>query len=165
MQELRLYDPTRHPHNWTDVVHPGQYAVFHSDVHTNMEKNADGGAVTSSEESTCLVFDSLDEAEAYCEKKVNQISVLRCEIYDHTGKSKPPKFTYVNKAYLKSPGKHAFWGWILVAASVPCFWIEWHWHGTLIVPVIVGINLAIAGLRMVYWGLGGTEKRRSAREL
>ena len=164
MQELKLYDPTREPQNWTEILRPGQYVVFHTNVHTDIEAKADGTPLTSGEESSCMVSDSLEEAEAYCESQVERIPNLRCEIYDHAGKSKPPSFTYVNKAFLKTPRKHAWWGWVLVAAGVPCFWIEWHWHGTLIVPTIAGINLVIAGLRMVYWGWGGTEKRRSKRE-
>ncbi|HET6841429.1 MAG TPA: hypothetical protein VFK06_07045 [Candidatus Angelobacter sp.] len=163
MQELKLYDPTRKPSDWTDLVHSGQYAVFHTDVRSDTEKKPDGSFLGADEDSTCLVFDSLAEAEAYCEAKVERISNLRCDIYDHTGKSKQPMLTYVNKAYLNSPRKYAIWGWVAIAASLPCFWIEWHWHGTLVVPMIVGFNLVFAGLRMVHWGVGGVEKRRSAR--
>ena len=159
MQELKLYDPSRQK----EVVQPGQFVVFHSHVHTHMAKKSAGSAVAPAEESICLVFDSLEEAETYCQSKVEQIPSLCCEIYDHTGKSKPPTLTYiVNKTYLKTPGKHAHWGWSLVAAGVFCFWIEWHWYGTLLVPVIIGINLVIAGLRMVYWGrVGAYGERRS----
>jgi hypothetical protein len=164
MQELKLYDPTRKPSDWTDLVHPGQYALFHTDVRSDIEKKPDGHFLSPGEDSTCLVFDSLAEAEDYSEAKVEQISNLRCDIYDHTGKSKLPMLTYVNKAHLKSPKKRVIWGWIIVASSLPCFWIEWHWDGTLIVPMIVRINLVFAGLRVVYWGAGGVEKRRATRE-
>lgn len=164
MQELKLYDPTRKPSDWTGLVHSGQYAVFHTDVRSDIEKKPDGHFLSPNDDSTCLVFDSLAEAEAYCENKVEQIPNLRCDIYDHTGKSKQPMLTYVSKAHLKSPKKRVYWGWTLVASSLLCFWIEWHWNGTLIVPMIVGINLLFAGLRLVYWGAGGAEKRRSTRE-
>jgi hypothetical protein len=40
----------------------------------------------------------------------------------------------------------------------------WHWHATLIVPLIVGLNLLFAGLRLIYWGSAGQEKRRAQRE-
>jgi hypothetical protein len=30
--------------------------------------------------------------------------------------------------------------------------------------MVIGINLVFAGLRLVYWGLGGSEKRRAIRE-
>jgi hypothetical protein len=163
MQEVKLYDPTRKPSDWTTLVHPGQYAVFHTDVGSDIEKKSDGHFLNPGEDSTCLVHDSLAEAEAYCEAKVEQIPNLRCDIYDHTGKSKPPMLTYVNKAYLKTPKKYAHWGWVLIASSLLCFWIQWHGSGTII-PVVVGINLMFAGLRLFYWGIGGVEKRRSTRE-
>lgn len=164
MQELRLYDPDRRPQEWTGLVHEGQYAVFHSDVHSDVERKSDGRYLATGEYSTCLVFDSLPEAEAYCEAKVNEISNLRCDIYDHVGKSKQPMLTYVHQSHEKSDSKRALLGWFLVALSVPCFVIEWHWNGTLVIFLIVGLNLIFAGLRLVYWGKGSSEKRRSARE-
>jgi hypothetical protein len=96
---------------------------------------------SSAQVRTALVssLDSLAEAETYCEAKVEQISNLRCDIYDHTGKSKPSMLTYVNRAYLKSPQKHAYLGWVLLASGLLCFWIQWHGSGTII-PVVVGIT-------------------------
>ena len=164
MQRVRLYDPARKPADWTGLVHPGQYAVFHSDIATDVEKTPEGQYLQPGEDSICLVFDSLPEAESYCEAKVEQIPSLRCDIYDHTGKSKPPMLTYVNKVHVNAPAKRANWGWALVAASLPFFWIEWHWGNTLVIPMVVGINLVFAGLRLVYWGKGGPEKRRAIRE-
>ena len=163
MQTLKLYDPTRKPAEWTGLVHSGQYAVFHSDIATDVEKTPDGKYLGPGEDSVCFVFDSLPEAEAYCEAKVEAIPSLRCDIYDHNGKSGPPTFTYVNQAQLKAPSRRAYWGWALIAASVPLFWIELHWHGTLIVPMIVGLNMIFAGLRLIYWGKGGSEKLKAKR--
>lgn len=164
VQEIELYDPQRRPSDWTELLRPGQYAVFHRDVATDVERRSDGHYLGPEDKSTCLIFDSLPEAENYCEVKVEEIPRLRCDIYDHAGKSKAPMLTYVNKRFLKSPQKHVYWGWILIAASLPCFWIEWHWNHTLLIPTIIGINLVFAGLRLIYWGAGGSEKRRSARE-
>jgi hypothetical protein len=164
MQQLKLYDPTRKPTEWTGLVHAGQFAVFHSDIATNVERAPDGHYLQSGEDSTCMVFDSLPEAEAYCEAKVEEISSLRCDIYDHTGKSKPPMLIYVNKAHLQAPAKRAKWGWALVTSSLPFFWMEWHWGNTLVIPMVVGVNLVFGGLRLVYWGKGGSEKRRAVRE-
>src|SRR5579859_5752725 len=85
MQILKLYDPTRKPAEWTGLIHPGQYAVFHSDIATDVEKNPDGYYLKPGEDSACAIFDSLEEAESYCENKVAAIPNLRCDIYDHTG--------------------------------------------------------------------------------
>ena len=163
MQTLKLYDPTRKPAEWSGLVHAGQYAVFHSDIATNVEKAPDGQYLHPGEDSVCIVFDSLPEAEAYCESKVEAVPNLRCDIYDHTGKSRPPMLTYVNKAHLKAPNRRAYWGWALIGGSMPLFWVEWHWHGTLVVPMVVGINMILAGLRLIYWGKGGSEKLKAKR--
>jgi hypothetical protein len=164
MQRLKLYDPSRKPAEWTGLVHSGQYAVFHSDIATDVEKTPEGQYLKSGEDSICLVFDSLAEAESYCENRVDKIPSLRCDIYDYTGKSKPPMLTYVNRIHLKAPAKRAYWGWALVTASLPCFGYAWYFQGTRVIPLVVGINLLFAGLRLVYWGKGGTEKRRAQRE-
>jgi len=164
MLQIKLYDPARKPADWTGLVHPGQFAVFHSDVATDVERASDGRYLPPGEDSTCLIFDSLAEAEAYCESRVANIASLRCDIYDHTGKSRPPLLTYVNQAHVKAPARRAYLGWALIAASLPCFAIEWYYHGILVVPVVIGINLIFAGLRMVYWGQGGIEKRGSSRK-
>jgi hypothetical protein len=164
MQQLKLYDPARKPADWTGLLHAGQFAVFHSDVATDIERSADGHYLQPGEDSTCMVFDSLAEAETYCETKVEEIPNLRCDIYDHTGRSKPPLLTYVNKIHLKAGSTRAKWGWALVAASLPFFWIAHHWGNTLVIPMVIGVNLVLAGLRLVYWGKGGIEKRRAVRE-
>ncbi|MBZ5509091.1 MAG: hypothetical protein LAO78_26835 [Acidobacteriia bacterium] len=164
MQQLKLYDPARKPAEWTGLVHPGQFAVFHSDVATDVERASDGHYLQPGEDSTCLVFDSLPEAEMYCEAKVEEVPNLRCDIYDHTGKSKPPMLTYVNKIHLNAPAKRAKWGWVLVAASLPFFWIAWIHHGTQVIPMLIGVNLLFGGLRLVYWGKGGTDVRRAKRD-
>jgi hypothetical protein len=164
MQQLKLYDPARKPADWTGLLHAGQFAVFHSDVATDIERSVDGHYLQPGEDSTCMVFDSLAEAETYCETKVEEIPNLRCDIYDHTGKSKPPLLTYVNKIHLKAGSTRAKWGWALVAASLPFFWIAHHWGNTLVIPMVIGVNLVLAGLRLVYWGKGGIEKRRAVRE-
>jgi hypothetical protein len=165
MQEIALYDPERRPPNWTDLLRPGQYAVLHSDVGTDVEKTTSGKYLGATDKSTCLVFDSLPEAEAYCEAKVDEVRTLRCDIYDHAGKSKPPLVTYVHRAQLKRPRRRILLGWALIAASLPCFWIDWQQGGALIFPTVIGINMIFVGLRLIYWGAGGSAKRQAARKL
>lgn len=164
MQVLKLHDPARKPAEWTGLVHPGQYAVFHSDIATDVEKTPEGRYLQPGDDSTCTIFDSLADAEAYCEAKVEAIPNLRCDVYDHTGKSRPPLLTYVNRIHLNASNRRARWGWILIGASLPCFAIEWYYHGTLVVFAVIGINLVFAGLRLIHWGKGGQEKRRAVRQ-
>ncbi|HEY7404019.1 MAG TPA: hypothetical protein VIB39_10890 [Candidatus Angelobacter sp.] len=66
----------------------------------------------------------------------------------------------MNKIHLKAANRRAYWGWALIVGSGLLFWIEWHWHGTLVVPMVIGLNMILAGLRLIYWGKGGIEKLR-----
>ena len=111
MQRLKLYDPARKPAKWTGLVHAGQFAVFHSDLATDVEKTPEGRYLQPGEDSICLVFDSLAEAEAYCATRVEAIPNLRCDIYDHTGKSRPPPCSTASaKDWASSlPGTSAAW--------------------------------------------------------
>ncbi len=163
MREVLLYDPDRRPQNWSDLLHEGQYAVFHSDIATDVARTSAGRYLQPGEMGTCMLFDSLAEAEEYCKAKVESIPRLRCDIYDHTGKSRPPLLTYVNKTHVKSSKKRVYWGWVLVAGSVVCFWLEWYRGAAKGLFLIIGLNMLFAGLRLVYWGAGAPEKRRSPK--
>src|SRR5579864_251422 len=165
MQEIVLYDPERRPPNWTDLMRPGQYAVFQSDAATDVEKDITGRYLREARKSTCLVFDSLAEAEAYCEARVNEVHRLRCDVYDHKGKAKPPLVSFVHHEQLKRPRRYAGWGWLLIAGSLPLFWIDWRQRGALIAPTVIGINMIFAGLRLIYWARGAAGIRRAPREL
>ena len=66
MQEVALYDPNRKPASWMEIIQPGQYAAFLSDIETGTEMNHFGNFISSGLLSSCLVFDSLEEAERYC---------------------------------------------------------------------------------------------------
>ncbi|HEU4414591.1 MAG TPA: hypothetical protein VFT65_07380 [Candidatus Angelobacter sp.] len=72
--------------------------------------------------------------------------------------------TYVNRIHLESPARRGKWGWMLVTASVPFFWMEGHAGNPRVISLVVGVNLVFAGLRLVYWGEGGIERRRTLRE-
>ncbi|HET6934756.1 MAG TPA: hypothetical protein VFI72_07955 [Candidatus Angelobacter sp.] len=162
MREVLLYDPERRSANWTDLLQEGQYAVFHSDVGTDVERTPEGRYLQPGENSTCLLFDSLPEAEEYCKAKVESIPRLRCDIYDHAGKSRPPLLTYVNRAHVRAPKKRVYWGWSLVAGSIISFWMEWYRGFAKGLYLIIGLNMLFAGLRLMYWGSGNAENRQSS---
>jgi hypothetical protein len=53
MQELKLYDPARKPCDWTDLIHPGQYAVFTQMSKQTLKRNLMG--TSSAQVRTALV--------------------------------------------------------------------------------------------------------------
>src|SRR5947207_12238422 len=79
MQEIKIYDATRMPANWTEVLSETQFVVFASDAASGAPRNPRNAV--SGEQSTCLIFDSLDEAVAYCGSQ-QDVPRLRLDIYD-----------------------------------------------------------------------------------
>ncbi len=167
MQEVALYDPQRRPANWMQIIQPGQYAVFHKDAHTEIETNSQGAYLPAGAPSTCLIFDSLEEAKKYCELRVQQFGNLRCEIYDNSGKAKLPAAIVLNPALAgsleESPAnskRKIITGITLVILSVPLFIWDWKFNWDLILPTLIGLNLIFFGFRIALWGFGMLERTK-----
>lgn len=63
-----------------------QCAVFHFDVQTMSMRDAQGNYLSSGNDSP-LIFNSLAEAQCYCEEKIAAAPALGCRIYDHQGQA------------------------------------------------------------------------------
>ena len=149
------------------IIQPGQYAVFHKDAHTEIETNSQGAYLPAGAPSTCLIFDSLEEAKKYCELRVQQFSNLRCEIYDHAGKAKPAAAIVLNPMLAKSleenpanSKRKIVLGIALMVLSGPLFFWDWKFNWSLIVPTLIGLNLIFFGFRIAFWGLGMLERTK-----
>ncbi len=167
MQEVLLYDPKRRPASWMGIIQPGQYAVFHKDAHTEIETDSEARYLPGGSPSTCLIFDSLEEAKNYCESRVLQFGNLRCEIYDSAGKAKTPLAIILNPALAKkleespaSAKRKIVTGVALMVLSIPLFVWDWKGQWTFILPTLAGINMIFIGFRIILWGLGTLESAR-----
>src|SRR4051794_26734963 len=97
MQEIKIYDATRIPANWTEVMSDTQFAVFASDAASGGHRNPPiNGGPRSRKHSTCLVFDGLDEAVTYCASQ-QDVPRLRLDIYDKAGRAREPVRSFVSK--------------------------------------------------------------------
>src|SRR6266849_2930966 len=99
MRQVLLYDRTRIPPNWTELIQPGQYAVFLSDVQSSAPITSDGLPVRSASEYSCLLFDSLTDAESYCQETVKKVRRLKCEVFDSAGRANAPVAILVNPEF------------------------------------------------------------------
>ena len=167
MQQVLLLDRTRVPPNWTDLIRPGQYAVFLSDIESSAPVSSDGFPVNSASEFFCLIFDSLTDAESYCQRAVSQTRSLKCEIFDSAGRVNPPVAVLVNPEFAHKLDTEASarrlvrWGFVAIAISLPLFWYAWRNNaGVVWWPVFLGINSVFAGLRLIQWGHGLKEELR-----
>ena len=99
---LRLYDPGRTPAHWSEMVRPGQYAVFVADANSRAPRDADGQPFRDAgraETAACAALcEDLAEAKQFALDVVMRHPELCCEVYDHEGKSNPPLQTIYNPA-------------------------------------------------------------------
>jgi hypothetical protein len=157
LQEVALYDPNRKPASWMEIIQPGQYAAFLSDIETGVEMTHDG-SYFSAGLGCCLLFDSLEEAEQYCCAKVEDFPNLRCDVFDSHGRANAPVATFANSRHLRkldSPAESRRlmqWGAVAIAASLPLFWFAWARRGEAWIAVFFGMQLLVAGLRVLHWG-------------
>jgi len=180
---LRLYDRARTPNSWTEIVRSGQFVAFAKIFDTGAPCDAQGRPFVTMEDASCLVFDRLDDAEAFCREQVNRAANVRFEIFDSTGRAQPPLLLIVHPSRqhqlegnprgmrLRTQGSVA----LFVFAAVS-FWYDFR-HGPVVqfFPTLLGINLVVVALRLLQ--LNGSyahaervrqrrlaEYRRSARE-
>ena len=173
MQEIAIYDRSRKPSNWMDLIQPTQYAVFLRDAETGAEMISNGRYPEPGDVRSCLIFDSLAEAEQFCRQKVEQLPNLRCDLFDSHGRANPPVAVFVSPLYqhkLDSPAKAQRmmrWGLVGVAASLPLFGLAWVHRGEWWLAAFFGVQLLFFGLRLLHWGYGmkeelGNRARQSA---
>lgn len=164
MQEIAIYDRSRKPSNWMDLIQPTQYAVFLRDAETGAEMISNGRYPEPGDVHSCLIFDSLTEAQQFCRQKVEQIPKLRCDLFDSHGRANPPVTIIVNSLHqhrLDSPPKAQRmirWGLVGVAASVPLFALALTHQGEWWIAAFFGVQLAFFGLRLLQWGYGMKEE-------
>lgn len=173
MREVLLYDSSRKPAVWTELMQPGQYAVFLSDPVTHAGIRSDGRYTGREVPDTCLMFDSLDQAEEYCRSRVRQAARVRCQIFDSRGKAESPTAVFVSPEFAwtvdsEPKGRRLMWvGIVLIAVSPPLFWLDWRadWH--LILPTILALQLILAGGRFIQlgWSTREAARRMSTKNL
>ncbi|HYW36946.1 MAG: hypothetical protein ACLQDM_13400 [Bradyrhizobium sp.] len=166
MQEVARYDPNRKPSSWMEVIQPGQYAAFFSDIESGAEITSDGDYFNAGMIGRCLIFDSLEEAEQYCCQKVEDITNLRCDVFDSHGRANPPVATFANRRHQHRLDSQAEsrrlmrWGLVSIATSCPLFWFAWTRRGEAWIAAFFGLQLVIAGLRVLHWGYSLKEELR-----
>jgi len=167
MREVKLYDRSRTPASWMQLIQPGEFAVFHTDAKNGGMTDSSGRFPRQGEEA-CSIFGSLEAAESYSTAKVLEVPGVRCEIFDSSGRAKPPLRIVVNPALEKkldvspaSARNKLALGVALCISSVLFFYLDYRGGGgNWFLLTLVGINLAMGGFRVIIWGLGVREQVR-----
>jgi hypothetical protein len=170
VQVVRLHDPSRRPASWTDIIRPGQFAVFAKDDATGAPRAADGARLAHPAEASCAIFDSIDDARAFCEAGVARDPALRYDVFDADGRARPPLLSVLHPdraASLEtSPQqmrKRQLIAWALIVPAVPALAYAAFDFGQRIMPAFLGVNMLLIGGRLLWLNLALRETER-ARE-
>ena len=171
MQIVPLYDPAREPHGWMQIIRPTEFAAFATLVDSGAACDADGEP-TGSDGASCIIFETLPEAEAFCRTRVAQNPGLRFDILDAAGLRRQPLFTIVHPDRAASldgsPTKlrrNTYGGIALLVIGPLLIWYDWTFHdGLLILPTIVGINAVLIAVRLFVMNAGHRSSERTRRE-
>jgi hypothetical protein len=171
MQIVRLYDRTREPRGWMQIIRPTEFAVFAACADSGAPCDIDGTA-TSADDASCVIFATLSEAEAFCRERVVRIPTLRFDILDAAGHRRPPLLTIVHPSRIPSlegsPAKmrrNAYAAIALLAIGPPLVWFDWAlYDGEMVMPTIVGINAPLIALRLLIMNRSQLASERMRRE-
>ena len=156
MEVVRIHDSARKPASWSEIIRPGQFVAF--------------GAPS---DGTCILFDSLAEARAYCETGVQAAPAIQFDVFDAEGRANPPLLTIVHPSrepaldtHPRAQHKRRVIGWALIAAGIPTiiYACSIPTDIRVIFPGFMGINLLIAGGRFLLFNLSVRETERARQE-
>ena len=166
-REFKVYDKTRQGRDWTSLVGPTQCAVFFKDFQTATPLSRDGTKLNKMTDCTFLVFDRFEDARRFCESQVKQYTSMCCEVFDSDGKAKAPLLVVLNPSLAEkdelsasSVRRRTIIAIVSFVCAIPLFVWDWKTGSYLILPTVVGINLIVLGLRLLYWNTARSDRMR-----
>jgi hypothetical protein len=167
-REFRVYDKTRQPADWTSLVGPTQCAVFLKDVKTANPLATDGSEIAHLGDCRFLLFDHLEQARAFCDAQVQRYPFMCCEIFDASGKAKPPLLVIMHPTAARMDELSPTWvkrrKVIAIASLISAgvlFVADWRSEYELLWPSLLAVNLLPLGLRLLYWNTASAERSRT----
>lgn len=123
---------------------------------------------------TCALFDSIADARACCDAAVHRYPVVRYDLFDSDGRTKPPLLTILHPdrasttetAPLQMRRRRTI-AWALIVIGAPLIgyaYVEYDEHDIML-PAFFGINMILVGARLLWMNLAlrETERAREAR--
>jgi hypothetical protein len=169
---LRLYDATRRPASWTEIIRPGQVVAFAKHLESGAPCTADGEPFAVPDAVTCVVFDGFDEARDWCEASVLRAPSVRFDIFDHEGRAQSPLLTVVHPSQRESMEgsatelrRRTMIAMALIAGGVPLMVFAYAISGDRdpILPGFLGLNMVLIALRLLWMNLASRELERTRR--
>ena len=151
------------------MVRPGQFVMFAKGLDSGVPCDADGRPFADLAQATCVIADSLAEAQALAEAAVARTPSIRIDIFDHEGRAHAPLLTVLHPSRAQAADTHPnvlrtrrLIAWALIAAGIPLIvfaYVE-HTRREIILPAFIGINMLIAAGRLLWFNLGVRETER-----
>jgi hypothetical protein len=175
VQIVRLYDPSRRPANWTEIIGPRQLAIFTTDSVSGAPRDLDGARFAAADLVSCAIVDSLDEARAVCAAVLSTHPSLRLDVFDREGRTRPPLLTVLHpdRAASLEQGpsqmrRRRAIAWTLIGLGVPQVVYAYLEGGNrerdIVLPVFIGINMILFGGRLLWLNLALRETERAREE-
>ena len=169
MRTVRVYDATRRPRDWSELIEPGQYVVFASILDGGAPCDPNG-VPTGNEAATCILVDALAEAETFCAEQVDHHPDVRFDIFDAAARSRPPLLTVVHPTRVRTlegdaslRRRNLTIAMSLVGAAPVLFWLDWH-VGLMGLPTLLGLNGLVFAGRVLQLNSAYTSAERRRRE-
>ncbi len=174
VQVVRIHDAGRRPASWAEIIRPGQFVVFSKDVDSGVACDACGRRFAVAADATCVIVDSLAEAEAFCAAALQSAASVRFDVFDAGGRATPPLLTVVHPSRARTldtdprvQHRRRVIAWTLVALGLPLIaYAYWkHTEREMLLAGFIGINMVIAAGRLLWFNLGvrETERERETR--
>jgi hypothetical protein len=173
VQVLRLHDPGRRPANWTEIIQPGQFAAFAKNLDTGAPSDAAGGLFRAPSDVACYVFDSLHEAQTFCEASASRAPAIGFDVFDATGRANPPLLTVVHpsragtgEADPPTLRRRQTIAWTLIVLAVPTLGLALFLRdgGHQIFAGFIGLNMLVAAGRLLWFNLAVRETEHVRRK-
>jgi hypothetical protein len=170
---VRLHDPGRRPADWTEIIQPGQFAIFAKAGSTGVPCDLEGRPFPNQAETSCAIAESIADARTFCEAAVHRHPTVQFDVFDSDGRTHPPVITVVHPdaagALETSPRAmriRQVMAWGLIAAGIPLIvfaYVEYR-ERDIILPAFLGINMVIIGGRLLWMNLALRETERTREE-
>jgi hypothetical protein len=156
MQVVRIHDADRRPASWTGLIGPGQFVAF-----------------ATPSDGTCVLFESVAEARAFCEAAVLAAPATRFDVFDAEGRANSPLLTVVHPSRARGLDSHPRMlhkrrviAWVLIAGgALLLIYTYWRFADVeAIFPGVIGINMVLAGGRLLWYNLAVRETERARDE-
>jgi hypothetical protein len=150
--------------HWTELLEPGQYALFVFDTRTRTPRNADG-SIPGPEGKSLAFLESLEKAVAFANDLVSSDPAVYCEIYDHPGEYGQPletiRDTVFRDDYFRARArKELIGGAALLVCGVILAAIDFHRDLQWIWGYVIGLKCMIVGISLMVAGVVGLRKEQ-----